>query len=380
MTIEEKSPVTILDEAYTDAKEAKEPFIEDENIRKLISTVCRSSTKAGIRVILSCALTKTHSPTVDIRKPYTGIEGNHPDAFSGRAYDESYITGFINEHKLPCNSTTGYLTPSFRTKNEVITLDLDFGGRPKDMYEAVKHLLNYVHEETISSSSLLKEMIRCLIIIKGEKQQRLSSLLNEINPDLALTLSSEDIVHIIEMHLNSDNASRLPVLAIAAAYNAAEEYLKEKIVPLESHNAADISTKSSGDVEITLLGDDKVITSYEMKLKKVLISDIENALNKLAELKIIVDNYIFITTEDIDEDVLEYAKKQYLSTGGIEFMILNCVDFVRHFLHMFHRIRSKYLDKYQELVLSEPESSVNQNLKEIFLNLRIVAEQQYADT
>ena len=55
-------------------------------------------------------------------------------------------------------------------------------------------------------------------------------------------------------------------------------------------------------------------------------------------------------------------------------MILDCVAFLRHFLHLFHRIRMDFLNRYQELVLNEPESGVNQALKEAFLALRKAAE------
>jgi DNA adenine methylase len=55
-------------------------------------------------------------------------------------------------------------------------------------------------------------------------------------------------------------------------------------------------------------------------------------------------------------------------------MVLDCVGFVRHFLHFFHRRRQRFLDNYQKLVLDEPTSSVSQPLKEAFLALRAVAE------
>jgi hypothetical protein len=41
-----------------------------------------------------------------------------------------------------------------------------------------------------------------------------------------------------------------------------------------------------------------------------------------------------------------------------------------HFLHLFYRLRTSFLHEYQELVLLQPESAVNQALKEAFLALR----------
>ena len=71
-----------------------------------------------MRLLLACALAKVVNPNVDIRKPYTELGGT--DSFSGRTYDERYITALINEHKLPANSTTAFLSPALRTKNPVL--------------------------------------------------------------------------------------------------------------------------------------------------------------------------------------------------------------------------------------------------------------------
>ena len=78
------------------------------------------------------------------------------------------------------------------------------------------------------------------------------------------------------------------------------------------------------------------------------------------------------STSDID--VAEYAASLYRDTGGIEFVILDCIGFLRHFLHLFHRLRLNFLEAYQELVLLEPDSAVSQPLKEVFLALRRAAE------
>jgi len=82
----------------------------------------------------------------------------------------------------------------------------------------------------------------------------------------------------------------------------------------------------------------------------------------------------FITTGRIDIDVAQYAASLYRKTGGIEFVILDCIGFLRHFLHLFHRLRQDFLENYQNLVLAEPDSAVNQPLNEAFLALRRAAE------
>ena len=159
-----------------------------------------------------------------------------------------------------------------------------------------------------------------------------------------------------------------------AVLAAAREKLGERVVLLTGHNAADEQTGSVGDVQITLLGDDHVVTGYEMKNKAVFRGDIDRALQKITTLEPRVHNYIFITTEPTSDDVHEYAHSKYDETGGVEIAILDCIGFLRHFLHLFHRLRKAFLDHYQRLVLNEPASAVSQPVKEAFLALRQAAE------
>ena len=141
-----------------------------------------------------------------------------------------------------------------------------------------------------------------------------------------------------------------------------------------SHNAADEQTGAVGDLEITLLDDAGVITSYEMKMKRVTREDIDRSLQKIMETGKQPDNHIFITTDVITDDVRDYAGTIYSKTGGIEIVVLDCMGFLRHFLHLFHRLRMQFVEAYQNLLLAEPDSAVRHELKEAFLALRLAAE------
>ena len=134
-----------------------------------------------------------------------------------------------------------------------------------------------------------------------------------------------------------------------------------------------------GDMEIMLMEENWLVTCYEMKARAITIGDVEIALQKIARAGTQVDSYIFITTASIDEDVIEYAKTLYRETNGIEFAIFDCIGFLRHFLHLFHRVRQDFLEAYQSLLLAEPESAVSQPVKELFLTLRRVAEFDRSD-
>ncbi len=370
------TPKEILETTFKRAVfDLLKPAVSDQKVVNQVELVVRNErNRAGARLLLACALAKVHKPEIDIRKPYDKLGEN---AYSGRAYDENFITTFITQHKLPCNSTTAFLTPALRAKNIVLTQEVDLDGNPPIVYRTFLALLAEVADNKISAENLLIETIRWLIIVREENQKRLSDLLTALRTNQieeALPLSSEAIVNLIGQHLACPQSSRLPVLIVTAAYQAALELLKEKALPLQAHNAADEQTGALGDLEITLLNESKVITCYEMKMKRITIDDINRALQKIGSLEMKIDNYIFITTDEIEASVKSYADSLYATTAGVEVAILDCLGFLCNFLHLFHRSRVRFLDGYQELVLAEPESAVRQSLKESFLTLRRAAE------
>ena len=363
---------SIYFDVYAELNEER-AYISDDELLEKTMFICRNiKNKAPIRFLLSCFAAKIDNPAIDIRKPYTSIAGG--DSFSGRKYDESVIQRLVTEFKLPCNNTTAYLTPAFRNGNEIMRPGLKLEGRPPELYVEMLDVLNAVHEQRLMPEQLLREMFRQLIIVRDQQTRRINELLESLSTTVGgQPLSSEQIITLVEQHLNCPNASRLPTLVVSAAYQSVSQYLGEVIRPLNAHNSADKQTGALGDVEITLMNDNSVVTCYEMKDKRVMRHDIDVALPKIAEQGVSLDNYIFITTEPIDDEVMQYAKSLY-NRIGVEFAILTCIGFLRHFLHLFHRHRVHFLEQYQTFVLMEPDSSVSQPLKEAFLSLRRAAE------
>ena len=119
-----ETPPNILALAYARAQEhLGTPLMDDPDIAARVEMVCRDATnRAGARLLLSSSLAQIHQPAIDIRKPYTEIPGE--GTYSGRTYDEHYMTAFINTHNLPCNPTTAFLTPALRNRNITLTPDL----------------------------------------------------------------------------------------------------------------------------------------------------------------------------------------------------------------------------------------------------------------
>ena len=348
--------------------------VKDEANRIRVDAVCRSlSNRACVRLVMACMSAKLDRPETDPRKPYTEI--GTPDSFSGRSYDEQYdeqhVGRFIQVHRLPCNFTTAFLTPALRNINRPLSVDIVLLGKPKELYADAQVLLHEVAEGRETANAVLTDIIRILLQLRDERLSRLEQLQSELRAGAdALPLSAEAILVLIRQHMACKYSSRLPVLVVAAAYKTVGDQLRESLRPLHGHNAADEQTGAVGDVEITLLNEDRIRTVYEMKQKVVTIDDLDRALQKLAAVESRIDNYVLITTERIEPAVADHAAGLYASTGGTEFVVLDCLGFLRHFLHLFHRKRADFLDAYQSLLLDEPDSSVGLPLKEAFLALR----------
>ena len=132
------------------------------------------------------------------------------------------------------------------------------------MYQEALRVLDDVHKGNLSAQDVLDESIRLLLLDRDARKARLKTLLSGVGRVAsALPLSSEDTINLIEQHLRCKGSSRLPVLIVAAAYEAAKAKLGERVLNLTAHNAADEQTGAVGDVQITLLNEDKVVTSYE---------------------------------------------------------------------------------------------------------------------
>jgi hypothetical protein len=363
----------ILERIYTEvSKDIFEVHIQGEIAEKL-ERICRCErNKAPIRFVMSGLLSKIEDPAIDLHKPYSAM-GEH--SYKGRVNDEDIIQPFIHKYALPCNQTTAYLTPAFRTIETPLTKQLFINCRPKEVYYDMMDVIEYIEIHPDDSYKALSEIIRLLLVIKAENDERISQLRKALSIDKSsLELSSEEITNLLIQHLKCRGSSRLPVLVIASAYEAVKDLIQEEHKPLYPHNAADSQTGSLGDIEIITKNNDSIVTCYEIKKKRVTTDNVNVCVEKLAKNKNKIDNYIIITTDVIDREVSEYAATIY-NEIGIEIVILDCIGFINHFLHFFHRYRTIFLNNYQEMVLSEPESSVSQPLKEAFLNLRRVAEQ-----
>ena len=277
---------------------------------------------------------------------------------------------------MPCNVTTAFLTPAFRTHEIMLSKNANLMGRPRELYEYILSLLDDVARKKIPPLDLFCEIVRNLVVLRDEQKSRMDTLLANLRQSDSSQLTVDGIVNIVRQHLSQPHSSRLPVLAFHAIYQTIEDELNERTVPLQSHNAADSQTKSLGDIEVALKDSADLITVYEMKSRKLSKNDVRQALNKVVNSQKSAKQYLFITTQPISEGVEEQIQVLNEQNLGIEFAALDCLAFVRYFLHLFYQVRLEFLNNYQNLVLSESDSGVRQPLKELLLSLRQAAESQ----
>jgi hypothetical protein len=174
------SPDQILDISFTVAgRSLNTSFVQQADICERIEYVCQCrSNRAGVRLLMSCVLAKTDKPKVDPRKPYTEI--GTPDCFSGRGYDEQYISPFITKNKLPVNITTAFLTPALRNIDHPLSVSQGLVGSPKKLYIKTIQLLDDVATGKIQANIVLQEAIRILITMRNESEARMQSLISTI--------------------------------------------------------------------------------------------------------------------------------------------------------------------------------------------------------
>ena len=234
-------------------------------------------------------------------------------------------------------------------------------------------MLESIQAGQVRAEDVLASGLAELFKLRDEREAALSLALTSTATNAA-SLSTEDVLTLIEQHLSSKRASRLPVLLVAALYQTLGQLAGGQIRALGSHNAADAQTGALGDVEVELsdnLG--KVVTAYEIKARAVSVGDVQQAVSKVLGAAQHPENYLFVTTHPVEREVAEYARTLH-ERIGVEFAVLDALSFARHLLHFFHRQRLVFLEAYQTLLMAEPESAVRSELKTAWLALRHSAE------
>lgn len=336
---------TALDEV---AKQDSSTSLDDktaEEIRFLVSY--SEAFKAVMTVFITLCTHKIVNPKQDIRYHQAKL----PNGFSGRTIDTKYITPFMKTVSFPAMKESGWLTRSIEQPHP---LDLNFPGdiKQKRVKTTFLQLIDKLQCQGISAEEMLKYIFKLLI------KQR-----DDQNIELAKphSLSIAAIIKLLEKHFTyhytAPGASRLPTLALYAAYQCimgqVARYSSKKLCPLESHNSADSRSGRIGDIDINN-ENGSAFEGVEIKHEIPITSQL--VVDSYEKFKIYnTDRYYLLTTANMDAADWESIDREILrirQIHGCQVIVNGVYSTLKYYLRLMND-PAEFIDKYVELMKSD---------------------------
>ena len=272
---------------------------------------------------------KVYNPDQDIRYHQKKMSGG----FSGRTLDSNVVTPFLKEHDFPAMSTSAWLTRSIESSSPY-TLDYPEDFKDKELKRKFLSLINEVQVNGVDSRNVLLHFMMLLI------KQRENSKIELAKPH---SLSISDIIQVLELHFNyrysCQGASRLPVLAIYAAYQCMVREIfrfRDKVLcPLEAHTSADSQSGQIGDIQVNH-GDGSAFEGVEVKHQIPIDAEmVRHAYSKFMVYR--TDRYYLLTTADMDAadwESINREIRQIRRNHGCQVIVNGVYSSLRYYLRM----------------------------------------------
>lgn len=303
--------------------------IQGANLEALREIIANSESSKGVMTVLLTSLCyKWLNPSQDIRNHQTSI----PNGYSGRTFDSNYITPFLKSQKFPAMAESGWLTRSLEQK---IPYNFEYSGaiRPPSLKAAFLTILDEV-ENGADSVGFMKVLIQGLIL------QRNAQMIDLVKPT-ALPIST--ILAVLDQHFHgsyvADGASRLPVLAVYAAYQCLTRELKrfegKELLPIANHTSSDVRGGRIGDVEVS----DKNGRPFEAVEVKhgipITLALVQDARSKFQTTP--VDRFYLLSTADTPPEemarITEEAQK-IKNTHGCQVIANGLMFTIKYYLRL----------------------------------------------
>jgi DNA (cytosine-5)-methyltransferase 1 len=330
--------------------------------QKLLNIVLQYSEQAkGVLTVLITSLVyKSLHPEQDIRRHQASIS----EGYSGRTFDHNYITPFMKLHKFPSMAESGWLTRALEQK---VPYDKNYSGAitPKKLKPAFLSILSNI-EKGSDCKEYLSFLIQGLIIKR-----------NEQSIDLAkpTTLSINAILELLNKHFNgsykAEGASRLPVLAIYAAYQClireVKRFEKKQLLPLESHTSSDKRSGRIADIDVL---DEKKREFEAVEVKygiQITLGIVTDAYVKFQTTQ--VDRYYILSTAipGKDELIKINAEIQRIkNVHGCQLIVNGIMPTLKYYLRLLHST-SEFVENYVNLL--EADASLKFEHKEMWNKL-----------
>lgn len=300
--------------------------------------------KGVVTVLVTLFVHKIVNPEQDIRYH----QAQQTNGFAGRTIDEKNITPFMKSVSFPFMSTTGWLTRSLEQPHPY-TLDYPGKVKPPIVKSLFLQLIDEVQCQGVSAEEVLKYMFKLLI------KQR-----DDQNIELAKphSLSIAAIIKLLEKHFTyhytTHGASRLPTLAVYAAYqcmmNQVARYSGKVLCTLESHNSADSQSGRIGDIDVNNENGsafEGVEIKHEIPITAQLVSD---AYEKFKIHN--TDRYYLLTTANMDAadwDSIEKEVTRISQIHGCQVIVNGVYTTLKYYLRLLND-PAEFIDKYVELL------------------------------
>lgn len=340
----------VLQKVYDSALEevAQQNFsttLPEETANQISFLVSRSEASKGMMTVLITLFThKIVNPEQDIRYHQAQL----PNGFAGRGIDTEFVTPFLKSVSFPAMSESGWLTRSLEQPHPYT---LDYPGKitPITIKTTFLQLIDKVQCKHMSSKEVLKYIFKLLI------KQR-----DDLNIELAKphSLSIAAIIKLLEKHFSfhytSPGASRLPTLAIYAAYQCmmgqVSRYKNKTLCPLESHNSADSQSGRIGDIDVNYENGsafEGVEIKHEIQITAQLVSD---AYEKFKVHN--TDRYYLLTTANMDSadwDAIDKEVYRISQIHGCQVIVNGVYTTLKYYLRLMND-PAEFVDKYVELM------------------------------
>ena len=320
-------------------------ILERETAEQIRTLVARSEANKGIVTVLITLFThKLVNPSQDIRYHQAQL----PNGFAGRTINKDVITPFMKSVSFPAMAESGWLTRSLEQPHPYT---LDYPGKitPVNIKDAFLQLVDKVQCQETSAAEVLKYFFKLLI------KQR-----DDLKIELAKphSLSIAAIIKLLERHFtykySAHGASRLPTLAVYAAYQCMMEqlarYRGKTLCPLESHNSADSRSGRIGDIDVHNENGsafEGVEIKHEIQISAQLVSD---AYEKFKIHN--TDRYYLLTIANMDSadwDSIEHEVERISQIHGCQVIVNGVYSTLKYYLRLM-KDPAEFVDKYVELL------------------------------
>jgi len=316
--------------------------------------------KAVLTVLMTSLVYKALHPKQDIRNHQASITGG----YSGRTFDSKSITPFMKAHKFPSMAESGWLTRALEQK---VPYDKNYSGAitPKELKPIFLTILDNI-EKGADCKKYLNFLLQGLIL------QRNRQTIDLAKPT---TLSISTILTLLDKHFNgsykAEGASRLPVLAIYAAYECliheVKRFSKKQLLSIESHTSSDKSSGRVGDIDIT---DEKKRVFEAVEVKHGIAITLQLVQDSFEKFKTTpIDRYYILSTASPDND--EYKKieeeiQRVKNVHGCQLIVNGIMPTIKYYLRLLDKT-SEFIENYVNLI--EEDKSLKFEHKERWNNL-----------